>query len=185
MPAAGRIHGSRRNLKHEQMGETQTSLWRPTAAKKNPLQVKENSRRASADSVQEQHFPGVRAGVPLPPYSPKKEAGNPSKLLTRRSAFIHDVSYHSRRRRRRSSGPLSGASPTLGVTGRCTDLRPRQGLRSATDLDAWQATDRRQRSEKIGGRGEPSILTLDLLLFADFWDYRVKEFKVWLPPNEH
>jgi hypothetical protein len=56
--------------------------------------VKRELPPVPADFAPKQHFLGARAGVCFHAHlREKKEARNPSKLLTCRSAFIHDVSY--------------------------------------------------------------------------------------------
>ena len=73
--------------------------------KKNPLQVKRELPPVPADFAPKQHFLGARAGVCFHAHlREKKEARNPSKLLTRRSAFIHAVSPPTPCRRHGSSG---------------------------------------------------------------------------------
>ena len=86
--------------------KSEQSLGGQQQLKKNPLQVKRKLPSVSADSVQEQHS-AARVLVCLHAHPrEKKGARNPSKLLTQRSAFIHDVSYPLPMPRHGSSGAL-------------------------------------------------------------------------------
>jgi hypothetical protein len=97
--------------------------------KKNPLQVKRELPPVPADFAPKQHFLGARAGVCFHAHlREKKEARNPSKLLTRRSAFIHDVSYPTPARQRRSSRAPRRSAVTASDPASILNRLPAAGL---------------------------------------------------------
>jgi hypothetical protein len=82
--------------------------------------VKRELPPVPADFAPKQHFLGARAGVCFHAHlREKEEARNLSKLLTRRSAFIHDVSYPNPV----PKAPLFPRSPAFPVKPSATEDR--------------------------------------------------------------
>ncbi len=110
MPEAGRIHGSRRNRKHEQMDDgDEIFLGGSHAGRSQPqrLLISENIPR-SISRLTLGNIVGPRLSWVCPEclsYDEKLKRKS-TKLLTHRSAFIHDVSCLHPARQRRPSGAL-------------------------------------------------------------------------------
>src|SRR5579883_3399249 len=94
-PRSGRIHGSRRNESTSNWTTQQRSSRRPTAAKgKTPTEKRKIPLPRRASPLTTTSLSGTRIRVcQSVHFHSKKPKETPQKPLTRRSAFIHDVSH--------------------------------------------------------------------------------------------